>query len=778
MSHTAEDRDAVERNLARSVQALAVTTGTAFGENNRGVPGGWPPGLPLDGSGGPDGHAPPAVAAGPQAPVRPGSALTGDRCLELFGAQLASRHLDLAARWLRAQGAGFYTIGSSGHEGNAAVAAALRPDDPALLHYRSCAFYLVRADQADPPRDGVGDVLLGLAAAAEEPIAGGRHKVIGHADLHVIPTTSTIASHLPRALGLAFALDRGARLGVAARWPADAIVVASFGDASVNHSTATGALNTAAYCAYQRLPLPLLLVCEDNGIGISVRTPPGWVAAAASGRPGIRYFHADGSDLADVFDTALAAAQWVRERRSPAFLHLSVPRLGGHAGSDPETAYREPGEVAAGLEADPLIGTARLLTQAGLLSTREVLDRYEASRTYVLDRAARLSGARRLDSAAQVMEPLAPRNPDAVAAGATVAASDDTRQAVFSGRLPESAGPLTLAQAINAALTDAMAARPEMLVFGEDVARKGGVYGVTRGLLARFGAGRVFDTVLDEQSILGLALGAGLAGLLPVPEIQYLAYLHNAADQIRGEAATMSFFSQGAFRNPLVARIAGYAYQGFGGHFHNDNSVAALRDIPGLILASPARPDDAAAMLRTCLAAARTDGSVCVFLEPIALYHTRDLLAAGDGGWRAPYAPPAEWADGHVPAGQARVHGDGTDLTIVTFGNGLWLSLRAANRLAAEGIGCRVVDLRWLAPLPAGDILREAQATGRVLIADETRRSGSVSEAVLAALADGGFTGQAGRVTSQDSFVPLGDAAAAVLLSQGDIEAAARALVR
>ncbi len=778
MSHTAEDRDAVERNLARSVQALAVTTGTAFGENNRGVPGGRPPGLPLDGSGGPDGHAPPAVAAGPQAPVRPGSALTGDRCLELFGAQLASRHLDLAARWLRAQGAGFYTIGSSGHEGNAAVAAALRPDDPALLHYRSCAFYLVRADQADPPRDGVGDVLLGLAAAAEEPIAGGRHKVIGHADLHVIPTTSTIASHLPRALGLAFALDRGARLGVAARWPADAIVVASFGDASVNHSTATGALNTAAYCAYQRLPLPLLLVCEDNGIGISVRTPPGWVAAAASGRPGIRYFHADGSDLADVFDTALAAAQWVRERRSPAFLHLSVPRLGGHAGSDPETAYREPGEVAAGLEADPLIGTARLLTQAGLLSTREVLDRYEASRTYVLDRAARLSGARRLDSAAQVMEPLAPRNPDAVAAGATVAASDDTRQAVFSGRLPESAGPLTLAQAINATLTDAMAARPEMLVFGEDVARKGGVYGVTRGLLARFGAGRVFDTVLDEQSILGLALGAGLAGLLPVPEIQYLAYLHNAADQIRGEAATMSFFSQGAFRNPLVARIAGYAYQGFGGHFHNDNSVAALRDIPGLILASPARPDDAAAMLRTCLAAARTDGSVCVFLEPIALYHTRDLLAAGDGGWRAPYAPPAEWADGHVPAGQARVHGDGNDLTIVTFGNGLWLSLRAANRLAAEGIGCRVVDLRWLAPLPAGDILREAQATGRVLIADETRRSGSVSEAVLAALADGGFTGQAARVTSQDSFVPLGDAAAAVLLSQGDIEAAARALVR
>jgi 2-oxoisovalerate dehydrogenase E1 component len=783
MSQTAEDRDASERNFARSVQAmLAVTPGEAQTSAAQSPQQGSTEGSPaLDGQGFP-GHRNPgwprAKPGGPglAAPVRAGSALTGARCLQLFDAQLASRHLDLAARWLRGKGAGFYTIGSSGHESNAAVAAALRPDDPALVHYRSGAFYLVRAAQAD--RDGIGDVLLGLAAAVTEPIAGGRHKVFGHSDLHMIPVTSTIASHLPRAVGLAFSLGRAARLGTAARWPADAIVLASMGDASANHSTAVGALNTAGYCAYQRLPLPLLIAIEDNGIGISVRTPPGWVAAATSGRPGVRYFHADGSDLAEVYDTALEAAAWVRERRSPALLHLSVVRLGGHAGSDPETAYRDPAEIAASLAADPLVGTARLLVGAGVLAPGEVLDRYETSRAHILDRAGQVAGSPRLTSAAQVMQPLAPRCPDGVAAGAAAEAGQQARHAVFGERLPESAGPLTLAQAINATLTDALAARPEMLVFGEDVARKGGVYGVTRGLLARFGAGRVFDTVLDEQSILGLALGAGLAGLLPVPEIQYLAYLHNAADQLRGEAATLSFFSQTRFRNPLVVRIAGYAYQGFGGHFHNDNSVAALRDIPGLIVASPARPDDAAAMLRTCLAAASTDGSVCVFVEPIALYHTRDLLAGGDGGWRAPYAPPREWAQRHVPVGWARTHGDGTDLTIVTFGNGLWLSLRAADRLAADGIGCRVVDLRWLAPLPAEDILREARATGRVLVADETRHSGGVSEAVLAALADGGFGGRVARVTSQDSFVPLGDAATAVLLSQADIESAARALMR
>jgi 2-oxoisovalerate dehydrogenase E1 component len=723
----------------------------------------------------------PGRAAGPgaaDAAVREGSALTAARALELFGAQLASRHLDVAAHWLRERGAGFYTIGSSGHEGNAAVAAALRLTDPALLHYRSAAFYLARAGQASPPGDGVRDVLLGLVAAAAEPIAGGRHKVFGRRELHVIPQTSTIASHLPRAVGLALALGRAARLGAPAPWPADAIVVTSMGDASVNHSTATGALNTAAHCAFQRLPLPLLVVVEDNGIGISVRTPPGWVRAATSGRAGLGYFHADGADLAGAYDTALEAAEWVRGRRAPAVLHLATVRLGGHAGADVESAYRDPAEIAAALAGDPLLGTARLLVSAGVLTPDGVLARYAQSRERVLTLAAEVARAPRLRTASEVMAPLAPRRPAAVAARAAVAAGPQQREAVFGPRLPEAAGPLTLAQSINAALTDALAARPGMLVFGEDIARKGGVYGVTRGLLARFGAARVFDTLLDEQSVLGLALGAGLAGLLPVPEIQYLAYLHNAADQLRGEAATLQFFSQGQYRNPLVVRIAGYAYQeGFGGHFHNDNSVAALRDIPGLIIASPSRPDDASAMLRTCLAAAETDGSVCVFLEPIALYHARDLYQPGDGGWLAPYPEPGRWAAGHVPAGRARTYGDGTGLTIITFGNGLRLSLRAAAGLAREGIGCRVVDLRWLAPLPAGDILFEARATGRVLIADETRRSGGVSEGVLAALADGGYRGRVARVASEDSFVPLGDAAATVLLSQQAIEDAARALL-
>jgi 2-oxoisovalerate dehydrogenase E1 component len=723
------------------------------------------------------GHDSTAPADITSQPVRLGSNLTAARCLELFDAQITSRHLDEAGRWLRGRGSGYYTIGSAGHEGNAGVAAALRLTDPALLHYRSGAFYLVRAAQAGRAEDGIADVLLGMVAAAAEPIAGGRHKVFGHRGLNIIPQTSTIASHLPRAVGLAFALERAGRLGRTSPWPADSVVVASIGDASVNHSTAAGALNTAAYCAYQRLPLPLLLVCEDNGIGISVRTPPGWITAALGSRPQIRYAFADGADLAAVYDTAVGLAAYVRQRRAPAILHLATVRLGGHAGSDVESAYRSPAEIAADAERDPVRGSASLIVGSGLLTAAQLAERCERSRARVFALAEQIEGAPRLTSAAQVMLPLAPRRP-AVVATATSPADDAARRRAFGGRLPEYEGPLTLAQAINRTLADELAARPEMLVFGEDVARKGGVYGVTRGLLAAFGAGRVFDSLLDEQSILGLALGTSLAGMLPVPEIQYLAYLHNAADQIRGEAATLSFFSQGAYRNPMVVRIAGLAYQqGFGGHFHNDNAVGALRDIPGLIIACPARPDDAAAMLRTCLASARVDGSVCVFLEPIALYHERDLYEPGDGRWLSPYEPPATWVTRHAPVGSGRVHGSGTDLTIVTFGNGLRLSVRAAANLASAGIGCRVLDLRWLAPLPVGDLIREATASGAVLVADETRRSGGVSEGIVTALTDAGFAGSVARVTSEDSFIPLGDAAATVLLAQQAIESAARRLV-
>ncbi|WP_412535469.1 transketolase C-terminal domain-containing protein [Micromonospora aurantiaca] len=891
-----------------------------------------------------------------------GGPLTGAQALALFDAQLTSRLLDLAGQWLHGFGEGYHTIESAGHEGNAAVAAALRPTDPALLHHRSGAFYCLRAAQAagafpaapPPPapptpdpetapdaavdgspdaapgassgvspdepaassaqratpassavtptpaavipnpsatpappdaaydshdlpaqrgtgknphinptsqeqrstlreperswsesapmgaasyqdleRPGAGgdagragapggssgrtnaaageadslpvgagivvdadggatvgvpdlpppapddafsaaarDVLRGIVASAEEPAAGGRQKLFGRADLAVVPTAANAGSHLPRAVGLGLALERlrrGARPAdgepEVAAWPADAVVVCSFGDASVNHATVTAALNTAGWYDHTGLRIPVLFVCEDSG-----GSADGWVATTLRSRPGIRYFAADGTDVAESYRVAAEAAAWVRRHRRPAVLHLGAVRLMGQ------------GDAAR----DPLLATARLLVTSGYAGGEELLSRYD-ERGWQLRRIAEEAlDEPKLASAVDVVRELAPRRPVRVARAVAEAAERaagpgaGARAEAFGGKPPELTGPLTLAQSINAALADGMLDHPRMAVFGRDVAAGGGAHGVTEGLRDRFGAARVFDTPRDETSILGLGLGAGLAGMLPVPEIQYLAYLHSAEDQLRGEAATMRFFSRGAFRNPMVVRVAALAGEdGLGGHARNDNSVAVLRDVPGLVVAVPARPDDAAPMLRTCLAAARVDGSVCVFLEPAALYDARDLYADGDGEWTAEYAEPGAWADRHVPIGRARVYGIGSaeDLTIITFGSGVRMSLRAAATLAAEGVGSRVVDLRWLAPLPVADIIREASATGRVLVVDETRRSGGVGEGVVSALVDTGYVGAARRVAGLDSFVPLGPAARQVLVSEEAITQGARTLL-
>jgi 2-oxoisovalerate dehydrogenase E1 component len=692
----------------------------------------------------------------------------------LFEAQVQSRHLDLAQRWLQGQGQGFYTIGSAGHESNAAVAMALRPTDPALLHYRSGGFYSARAAQV-PGSTPVQDVLNGSAASVEDRISGGRHKVFGNVDLAVIPQTSTIGSHLPRAFGLAFAL--GQQLATDSAFPSDAVVVCSFGDASANHSTTVGALNATGFCAHRGLPMPILYVCEDNGFGISTPSPQGWIARSLASRPGITYVTVDGADPVALLQLTRETAGVVRSERRPAVLHLRTVRFLGHAGSDSELAYRSPREILADYSKDPLLATSAALADAGAATPAQLLERYEEVRVEVMSVAHTLArGVSRLTSSQDVVAPLVRRAPERVRDAAQVCG--EARAGAFEGRLPETSAPLTLAQAINAAMRDTLAAWPQALVFGQDVGRKGGVYGVTRGLQKHFGRSRVFDTLLDEQTILGTALGAALAGCLPIPEIQYLAYLHNAEDQLRGEAASLRFFSDGQYENGLVVRIAGLPYQkGFGGHFHNDNSVAVLRDIPGLALAVPSGPAGAPALFRECIALAAAEGRVCVYLEPIALYHEKDLHQAGDGQFLAPYAPPEEWAATEGACGRARMIQHGPDVLLVTFGNGVRMSLRAARRLAQRSVRCSVLDLQWLAPLPADDLVAAARRHPRVVVVDESRFSGGVSEGVLAALVDAGYTGRMARVTGVDSYIPLGPAADQVLLSEEQIIRCTEALM-
>jgi 2-oxoisovalerate dehydrogenase E1 component len=702
-------------------------------------------------------------------PVKHGTSLSARDALRLFEAQIESRLLDLVSRELKVRNESFYTIGSSGHEGNAAVAGVLRSDDPAFLHYRSGGFYLARAN-ATPGPEGAFDVLLGVVASSDEPIAGGRHKVFGSTALAIPPQTSTIASQLPKALGCAIAMDRKARLQ---GYREQRIAVCSFGDASVNHASATTALNAASWTSFQRLPAPVLFVCEDNGLGISVRTPEGWVAAMYGSRPGMPYFYGDGLDLPHAWDAAKAAATYVRQSRRPAFLHLRTVRLLGHAGSDVEQAYRTVEEIEAAEALDPVLRTAVTLIEGGWLAPDDVIALYDDTGNRLRALAEEAVRRPKITTRAETVRALHPP-----VTPISLPAADPARREEVHGELPEQSDRKRhLAFQINRALGDVLAAVPEAIVFGEDVARKGGVYHVTAGLAEKMRVGRVFNTLLDETSILGLAIGAGHAGLLPIPEIQYLAYLMNAIDQLRGEAGSMQFFSNGQYANPMVVRIASFAYQkGFGGHFHNDNGIAALREVPGLLLGTPSRGDDAARMLRTMVGMAREQGRVCVMLEPIALYMTRDLHEPGDGEWLTLYPSPEETLP--TDAVGVTTYGTGADLCIASYANGLWMSLRVARRLhEALGVGVRVLDLRWLNPLPLDALAPHAARAGKLLVVDECRASSGIADTVVADISERHPEVQTARVTGADTYIPLGAAANLVLVQEHDIDAAARSLL-
>jgi len=715
----------------------------------------------------------------PDAPLREGSELTARKAVELFEDQVLSRALDVAARELKRTNRSFYTISSAGHENNAVLGALLRLDDPCFLHYRSGALMMARSRLLVGSTPAF-DTLLSLCASKEDPISHGRHKVWGSRPMWVPPQTSTIASHLPKAVGLAFALARGKRNGVDTGLAKDALVLCSFGDASANHATALSAFNLARYAQRRGNPMPILFLCEDNGIGISVDTPRGWIEDTYSNQTQMRYFRAEGS-LDEVWDACAAAVAFCRGTRSPTFLHMRTTRLWGHAGSDVETTYRTVDEIEAVEAQDPLLANARHLVETGTAAPAELQALVRDTRERVMAAADEAARRPRLVSRAEVEAPLAPWNEARVRARAARVPSPEVRAEFFANQMPEAAkSPTkrTLAAHVNSTLHDLMLQYPETLLFGEDTAKKGGVYGVTQGLQKRFGLSRVFDTLLDETSILGIAQGAAHVGFLPLPEIQYLAYVHNALDQLRGEACSLSYFSAGQFTNPMVVRIQGLGYQkGFGGHFHNDNSIGALRDIPGLMLAIPARGDDAARMLRGAVAGAKEHGRVVVFLEPIALYHEKDLHEDGDGLWLTDYPPPSTDPRDVILPGDVGVYGpDARDVLIVSYANGLRLSLRAARMLEREsGIRARVIDLRWLAPLPFEAVRRHAAECGRVVVVDEARATaGGIADAIVADLAEHSVPARLASVRAADCYVPLGSATAAVLVGEEQIADAIR----
>lgn len=689
--------------------------------------------------------------------------MSRDTFVEIFTSQMISRLMDLQARVLKDKGLGFYTIGSSGHEGNAAVAKVFRHTDMAFLHYRSGAFMVQRArhiQNSDPIRDG----MLSFVCSKLDPIAQGRHKVFGSVPLFVPPQTSTIASHLPKAVGAAHALAKMQRMGLDATIPHDSVILCSFGDASLNHASSQCAFNTAEWWHYRGQQMPLVFICEDNGIGISVDTPNNWVRHSME-RRGLYYVNGSGLHLPDAYMAAQEAEDIARRERRPVFLHLNTVRLMGHAGNDTESQYKPQSFIEEREAQDPLLHTARIAIESGFLSGEEIVALYSNLRAQVQKASDDALATPKLDNAKDIMESLAPVY---AAKKMPKALTTAQREQLFGKAVSQLEDKRTLANLINFALTELMQQHPNAVVFGEDVGKKGGVYRVTADIQARVGEERVFDTLLEETSILGAAIGYAHMGLLPIPEIQFLAYTHNAEDQIRGEASTLSFFSAGQYNNPMIIRIAGLAYQkGFGGHFHNDNAFAFLREIPGVIIAIPSNGHDAALMLKECARLADEQKRVVIFLEPIALYHVKDLHEKNDNGWAFVY-PKDEKA---LSFGEPGVHFDGKDMVIVTYGNGNYLCHQAEKILRENhDINIKVVDLRWVAPLHVDQLMKAIDGYKKVLIVDECRKTGSLSEEITTAIVEHSKkTPQIRRVTGLDSFITTGNSWQYLLPSTDDV---------
>ena len=685
--------------------------------------------------------------------------------ISLFESQILSRHMDLKARILKNEGKCFYTIGSSGHEGNAVFGKVFLYTDMAFLHYRSGPFFIERSKQV-PGSTPIYDMALSFMASSEDPISGGRHKVLGSKNLYIPPQTSTIASHLPKAVGTAFSIDRAKDLDISERkLKADSIVLCSFGDASVNHATALSAFNTASWVSNSGGHVPIIFICEDNGTGISVPTDEHWIEQNFSNRPGLQYVQTDGLHLIDLIIKSRRVEHDCRIDRSPIFLHMKTVRLMGHAGSDVEVGYKSLQDIEATEFNDPLLHSARILIENNCLSSEEIVRLYESTRNQIshVFKAATLRP--KLESAEKVMESIignqttrkAPKQP-----------TQKARKKLFGKEFNRMDQSHHMAKLINYTLSDIMLRYENTLVFGEDVAQKGGVYHVTADLYKQYGIRRVFNSPLDETSIIGFGMGFGHNGFVPIPEIQFLAYLHNAEDQLRGEAATLPFFSNGQFSNPMVLRVPGLAYQkGFGGHFHNDNSLAIFRDIPGLILAVPSNGADASKMLRTAVREAYENGRVIVFVEPIALYMTKDLYKPKDGKWTFQYPDLEE----EIPVGDFTEYGKGKALTIITYGNGLYLSLQAQKDIERKlKKKIKVIDLHWLSDINIQKIFKAIGTCKNVLIVDECRKTGCHGEGLISQLLTESKKPLNIKLhAAEDSFISIGGAATATLPSKKSI---------
>ncbi len=639
--------------------------------------------------------------------------LTEQQVLQAYKTMLTARRIDEKHLIVLKQGKSFFHIGGSGHEA-AQVGAALAfrsGHDWANCYYRDVGFALQNGITTE-------EIFLAALHRADDPSSGGRQMPAhwGKKSARMVTQSSPTGTQYLQAVGMALAAKKEG---------SDEVVYVSSGEGATSEGEFFEAVNWAA-----REALPVIFFIQDNKFAISVpvdqQTAGGSVFEITAGFKGLNRFEVDGTDFFATYDVVKNAVARARKGDGPSLVVAHTVRLLPHSSSDDHSKYRSKDDIERDKKLDPIPKMTSWLIEQGLLTDAKA-EELAAHVKQEVDAAAEAAEAKPVPDASTVM--------DHVYGEAHV-------RSLRAGLTEDHVGKkVVLVDAINHALAEEMERNEKVVVFGEDVAGgKGGVFTATRGLTAKFGDGRCFNSPLAEASIMGVAIGMALKGWKPVPEIQFGDYIWPAFMQIRDELAMMHYRSNGAWSCPVVIRVpvGGYIH---GGHYHSQSIDGFFAHIPGIRLAYPSNAADAKGLLK---AAIRGDDPV-LFMEHKGLY-------------RQGYASSPEPAEDFVlPFGLAAVRREGTDLTIVTYGYLVQQSLEAARMAEEKGISVEVIDLRTLNPLDEETIFASVRKTNRVIVAHEDTLTGGFGGEIVARIADTCFEhldAPVKRVAALDTNVP------------------------
>ena len=644
---------------------------------------------------------------------------------------LVSRIMDeMEENELTPQGVVTYQFSARGHELGQVLLSQLltRPYDAASVYYRSRPFML-----------GSGLTLTEAFAsdmARTGSLSGGRDVGVvfnlpRRQRAMVLPMAADVGSQYAQAAGYAQALLYHKR-ELETPEVEGSIAVVFGGDGSVAANGFWAALTMAT-----TLNLPLLFVIEDNEYAISVKgplqTPRANIADNLASFNNLTVWQGSGTNPAETAELVETAVNHTRAWQGPGLLRLRVPRLSGHSSVDNQ-AYKSEQEVAEEWQRDPIPALHDYLVPAAVSE--------ETWQKMVKTAKAAVARARDEALAQPFAEPesvtryvyATPERPQEagglLAAGITLPGGTDVPN-------PPDPRRINMVEAIRRTLEVELALNPRLLVFGEDVGRKGGVHAATLGLQTQFGANRVFDTALNELGIVGRAVGMAYAGLIAAPEIQFRKYADPATEEINN-AGTVRWRTNGRFAAPLVIRIPG-GYRKIGDPWHSVTSEITFAHQPGLLFAAPSNAEDAVGLLRAALR-----GN-----DPVIFFEHRAML---DAAWaRRPY--PGD--DYLLPFGRAKIITSGDDLTVVTWG-----AMVERCELAAQKVNGRVeiIDLRTLAPWDETAVLRSVQKTGKCLIVHEDIQFGGFGAEIAATVASQAFLdldAPVERVAAPTSPVPF-----------------------